>query len=57
VLEEQMTAYVGASEAEEKSPDLLDSCVWARTALGQAGYAPDLGVGDGLAGYRKEPYD
>ncbi|MEU0443578.1 hypothetical protein ABZ202_28255 [Streptomyces sp. NPDC006186] len=33
VLEEQMTAYVGASEAEEKSPDLLDSCVWALTDL------------------------
>ncbi|MER5223816.1 terminase large subunit domain-containing protein [Streptomyces flaveus] len=33
VLEEQMTTYVGASEAEEKSPDLLDSCVWALTDL------------------------
>ncbi|WP_149183288.1 terminase large subunit domain-containing protein [Streptomyces sp. TRM49041] len=33
VLEEQMTTYVGASEAEEKSPDLLDSCVWALTHL------------------------
>ncbi|WP_438491803.1 terminase large subunit domain-containing protein [Streptomyces asiaticus] len=32
-LEEQMTTYVGASEAEEKSPDLLDSCVWALTDL------------------------
>jgi phage terminase large subunit-like protein len=29
ILEEQMTTYVGASEQEEKSPDLLDSCVWA----------------------------
>ncbi|WP_258382374.1 hypothetical protein [Streptomyces sp. NTH33] len=30
----------------------------ARTALGQAGYAPGLVVGDGLAGYRKgAPYD
>ncbi|MEU5093760.1 terminase family protein [Streptomyces sp. NPDC020996] len=33
VLEEQMTTYVGASEAEERSPDLLDSCVWALTDL------------------------
>ncbi|KPI15698.1 hypothetical protein OK074_2143 [Actinobacteria bacterium OK074] len=33
VLEEQMTTYVGASEAEEQSPDLLDSCVWALTDL------------------------
>lgn len=33
VLEEQMTTYVGASETEEKSPDLLDSCVWALTDL------------------------
>ncbi|MEU2540257.1 terminase large subunit domain-containing protein [Streptomyces iakyrus] len=33
VLEEQMTTYVGASEAEEKSPDLLDSCVWTLTDL------------------------
>ncbi|WP_405999440.1 terminase large subunit domain-containing protein [Streptomyces sp. NBC_00829] len=33
VLEEQMTTYVGASEHEEKSPDLLDSCVWALTDL------------------------
>ncbi|WP_406354192.1 terminase large subunit domain-containing protein [Streptomyces sp. NBC_00658] len=32
-LEEQMTTYVGASEHEEKSPDLLDSCVWALTDL------------------------
>ncbi|MBC9731076.1 terminase large subunit domain-containing protein [Streptomyces sp. TRM68367] len=32
-LEEQMTTYVGASEQEEKSPDLLDSCVWALTDL------------------------
>ncbi|GGZ82270.1 hypothetical protein ACFOOM_22425 [Streptomyces echinoruber] len=30
---EQMTTYVGASEAEEKFPDLLDSCVWALTDL------------------------
>ncbi|WP_406447458.1 hypothetical protein OHB14_45205 [Streptomyces sp. NBC_01613] len=30
---EQMTTYVGASEAEEKSPHLLDSCVWALTDL------------------------
>lgn len=28
-----MTTYVGASEPQEKSPDLLDSCVWALTAL------------------------
>jgi len=28
-LEEQMTTYIGASEAEEKSPALLDWCVWA----------------------------
>jgi phage terminase large subunit-like protein len=28
-----MTTYVGASEAEEKSPDILDSCVWALTDL------------------------
>ncbi|MFG2959756.1 terminase large subunit domain-containing protein [Streptomyces sp. NPDC048291] len=33
ILEEQMTTYVGASEAEEKSPDLLDSCVWALSDL------------------------
>ncbi|MER5184480.1 hypothetical protein ABT009_40235 [Streptomyces sp. NPDC002896] len=32
-LEERMTTYVGASEHEEKSPDLLDSCVWALTDL------------------------
>ncbi|MFJ9823637.1 hypothetical protein ACIRSU_04570 [Streptomyces sp. NPDC101160] len=32
-LEEQMTTYVGASESEEKSPDLLDSCVRALTDL------------------------
>ncbi|MDI3417931.1 terminase large subunit domain-containing protein [Streptomyces luteolus] len=32
-LEEQMTTYVGASEHEEKSPDLLDSAVWALTDL------------------------
>ncbi|MER5185672.1 hypothetical protein ABT009_46765 [Streptomyces sp. NPDC002896] len=32
-LEEQMTTYVGASEHEEKSPDLLDSCEWALTDL------------------------
>ena len=32
-LEEQMTTYVGASATEEKSPDLLDSCVWALTEL------------------------
>uniref|UniRef100_A0AAU2V7D6 Terminase family protein n=1 Tax=Streptomyces sp. NBC_00003 TaxID=2903608 RepID=A0AAU2V7D6_9ACTN len=32
-LEEQMTSYVGASDEEEKSPDLLDSCVWALTDL------------------------
>ncbi|WP_236244257.1 terminase large subunit domain-containing protein [Streptomyces sp. CC210A] len=41
VLEEQMTTYVGASEAEEKSPDLLDSCVWALTDLFLE--APSLG--------------
>ncbi|MFF3468736.1 hypothetical protein ACWCQN_44190 [Streptomyces sp. NPDC001984] len=29
----EMTTYVGASEAEEKSPDLLNSCVWALTDL------------------------
>ena len=28
-----MTTYVGASEHEEKSPDLLDSAVWALTDL------------------------
>ncbi|MFI1733982.1 terminase large subunit domain-containing protein [Streptomyces acidicola] len=33
MLEEQMTTYVGASEQEETSPDLLDSCVWALTDL------------------------
>ncbi|MGX6741066.1 hypothetical protein [Streptomyces peucetius] len=33
VLEEQMTTYVGASEVEEMSTDLLDSCVWALTDL------------------------
>ncbi|MGN5379063.1 hypothetical protein ACQ4WX_22085 [Streptomyces lasalocidi] len=33
ILEEQMATYVGASEQEEKSPDLLDSCVWALTDL------------------------
>ncbi|MEU8521218.1 terminase family protein [Streptomyces sp. NPDC048577] len=37
VLEEQMTTYVGASEVQEKSPDLLDSCVWALTDLFLAG--------------------
>lgn len=32
-LEEQMATYVGISDVEEKSPDLLDSCVWSLTDL------------------------
>lgn len=39
-LEEQMTTYVGASEQEETSPDLLDSCVWALTDLFLDGSVP-----------------
>ncbi|MFI5685833.1 terminase large subunit domain-containing protein [Streptomyces sp. NPDC051636] len=48
VLEEQMTTYVGASEAEEKSPDLLDSCVWALTELflDATGLGPPLRAAD-----------
>ncbi|MGC9540022.1 terminase large subunit domain-containing protein [Streptomyces sp. UG1] len=45
VLEEQMTTYVGASEAEEKSPDLLDSCVWALTDLFLDASAPGAPTG------------
>ncbi|WP_405817958.1 hypothetical protein OG241_24705 [Streptomyces sp. NBC_01390] len=32
-FEEQTTTSVGASEREEKSSDLLDSCVWAHNDL------------------------
>ncbi|MEU9381344.1 hypothetical protein AB0D38_10235 [Streptomyces sp. NPDC048279] len=35
-----MTTYVGTSEVEEKSPDLLDSCVWALTDLFLDGSVP-----------------
>ncbi|WP_282702691.1 hypothetical protein [Streptomyces sp. CC219B] len=45
VLEEQMTTYVGASEAEEKSPDLLNSCVWALTDLFLDASAPGAPAG------------
>ncbi|MFF3060166.1 terminase large subunit domain-containing protein [Streptomyces sp. NPDC057909] len=47
-LEEQMTTYVGASEREEKSPDLLDSCVWALT---------DLFLDGGVTGKPRRPMD
>ncbi|MDQ8706823.1 terminase family protein [Streptomyces sp. LHD-70] len=54
-LEEQMTAYVGASEHEEKSPDLLDSAVWALTDLfldSSAPGAPSRPTDERLTGRR-----
>ncbi|WP_374116667.1 phage terminase large subunit family protein [Streptomyces gilvus] len=55
MLEEQMTTYVGASEAEDKSPDLLDSCVWALTDLlldASVGGAPSRPSDGRLSGRR-----
>jgi len=54
-LEEQMTTYVGASEAEEQSTALLDSCVWALIDLfldAGAATAPGRAADGRLAGRR-----
>ncbi|WP_405771827.1 hypothetical protein [Streptomyces sp. NBC_01538] len=48
VLEEQMTTYVGAAATEEKSSDLLGSCVWALS---------DLLLDMSLAGKPSRPMD
>ncbi|MFD5652896.1 hypothetical protein [Streptomyces sp. NPDC127039] len=48
VLEEQMTTYVGAATTEEKSSDLLGSCVWA---------VSDLLLDVSLAGKPSRPMD
>ncbi|MFC7218843.1 hypothetical protein ACFQLX_11775 [Streptomyces polyrhachis] len=54
-LEEQMTTYVGAADPEARSPDLLDSAIWALTDLlmdGGGGTTPRLAQGGRLAGRR-----